>query len=94
MLLGRLAGSEAEDRLDRLAAHTALGGPERTFFQARLAQLRGDIESARMLARACLERLPGHDGFADFAVRVGAELPASTQKKLAERARWEAAEVR
>ncbi len=94
ILLDRLAGSEAEDRLDRLAAHTALGGPERTFFQARLAQLRGDIESARMLARACLEQLPGHDGFANFAVRVGAELPASTQKKLAERARWEAAEVR
>jgi hypothetical protein len=42
MLLGRLAGSEAEDRLDRLAAHPGLGGPEHTFFQARLAQLRGD----------------------------------------------------
>jgi hypothetical protein len=94
MLLGRLAGSEAEDRLDRLAAHPALGGPEHTFFQARLAQLHGDIESARTLARTCLERLPGHDGFADFASMVGAELPASTQEKLAERARLEAAEIR
>ncbi len=93
MLLGRLAGSEAEDRLDRLAAHPGLGGPERTFFQARLAQLHGDIESARTLARTCLERLPGHDGFADFAIMVGAELPASTQEKLAERARLEAAEI-
>lgn len=94
MLLGRLAGSGAEDRLDRLAAHPALGGPEHTFFQARLAQLRGDMESARTLARACLDRLPGHDGFADFATAVGAELSASTQQKPAERARWEAAEVR
>lgn len=94
MLLDRLAGSEAQDRLDRLAGHAALGGPEHTFFQARLAQLRGDMESARTLARACLERLPGHDGFADFATAVGAELPASAQEKLAERARREAAEVR
>ena len=91
MLLERLAGSEAEDRLDRLAGHPALGGPELTFLQARLAQLRGDTDAARTLAEACLDRLPGHDGFADFAVQIGAELPASTKEQLAERTKQPAA---
>jgi hypothetical protein len=86
LLLERLAGSEAEDRLDRLAGHPALGGPELTFVQARLAQLRGDTDAARTLTEACLGKLPGHDGFADFAVQIGAGLPASTSDKLAERA--------
>jgi hypothetical protein len=87
LLLEHLAGSEAEDRLDRLAGHPALGGPELTFVQARLAQLRGDTDAARTLTETCLGRLPGHDGFADFAVQIGAELPASTRDKLTERAR-------
>jgi hypothetical protein len=91
LLLERLAGSEAEDRLDRLAGHPALGGPELTFVQARLAQVRGDTDAARALTEACLGRLPGHDGFADFAVQIGAKLPASARDKLAERARWPAA---
>jgi hypothetical protein len=91
LLLERLAGSEAEDRLDRLAGHPALGGPELTFVQARLAQLRGDTDAARTLTEACLGRLPGHDGFADFAMQIGAKLPASTRDKLAERARRPAA---
>lgn len=90
LLLERLVGSEAEDRLDRLATHPALGGPELAFIQARLAQLRGDTSTARTLAQECLAELPGHDGFADFAVQIGAELPASTQDKLTERARWAA----
>jgi len=87
LLLERLTGSEAEDRLDRLAGHAALGGPELTFLQARLAQLRGDTEAARTLTEACLGRLQGHDGFADFAVQIGAELPATTRDKPAERTR-------
>jgi hypothetical protein len=91
LLLERLAGSEAEDRLDRLAEHPALGGPELTFVQARLAQLRGDANTARTLTEACLGRLPGHEGFADFAVQIGAKLPASTRDKLAERTRRPAA---
>ncbi len=91
LLLERLAGSEAEDRLDRLAGHPALGGPELTFLQARLAQIRGDTDTARALTEACLRRLPGHNGFADFAVQIGAELPASTRDKLTERARRPAA---
>ena len=91
LLLERLAGSEAEDRLDRLATHPALGGPELTFIRARLAQLRGNTGAARTLAKECLAELPGHDGFADFAVQIGADLPASTRDKLTERARWAAA---
>jgi hypothetical protein len=91
LLLERLAGSEAEDRLDRLARHPALGGPELTFVQARLAQLRGDTDTARALTETCLGKLPGHDGFADFAMQIGAELPAPTRDKLAERARRPAA---
>jgi hypothetical protein len=91
LLLERLAGSEADDRLDRLAGHPALGGPELTFVQARLAQLRGDTNTARTLTEACLGSLPGHDGFADFAVQIGAELPAPTRDKLAGRTRRSAA---
>jgi hypothetical protein len=87
MLLEHLAGSEAEDRLDRLARHPALGGPELTFIQARLAQLRGNTDAARTLVETCLRKLPGHNGFADFAVQIGAELPTFTKDKLAERAR-------
>lgn len=77
LLLEGLAGSEAEDRLDRLTTHPALGGPELAFIQAQLAQLRGDTSTARTLAQECLAELPGHDGFADFAVQVGADLPTS-----------------
>jgi hypothetical protein len=87
LLLERLAGSEAEDRLDRLARHPALGGPELTFVQARLAQLRGNTDAARTLMETCLRKLPGHDRFADFAVQVGTELSPSTKDKLAERAK-------
>jgi hypothetical protein len=88
LLLEHLAGSEAEYRLDRLAGHPALGGPELTFVRARLAQLRGDTDAARTLAQECLAKLPGHDGFTDFAMRIGAELPAFTRHKLTERASW------
>lgn len=87
LLLEHLAGSQAEDRLDRLVSHPALGGPELSFVRSRLAQLRGDSAAARQLAQECLQKLPGHEGFAGFAVQVGAELPASTREMLAERAR-------
>lgn len=87
LLVDRLAGSEAEDRLDRLAGHPALGGPELTFVRGQLAELRGDADTARDLAQECLQELPGHPGFACFAVRVGAELPAITRDRLAEQAR-------
>lgn len=74
LLQERLAGSDAEDRLDRLASHSALGGPELTFLQASLARQRGDIDMARKLTQDCLHDLPGHKGFAAFAAEVGAEV--------------------
>jgi hypothetical protein len=74
-LLDRLAGSEAEDRLDRLVRHPALGGPELTFLRARLARQQGDFDGARKLVQDCLQELPGHQGFVDFATEIDANLP-------------------
>jgi hypothetical protein len=75
-LLEHLAGSDAEDRLERLVRHPALEGPEMTFLQARLAQKRGDLPRARSLATQCLESLPGHRGFLAFAEAIAAPIPA------------------
>jgi hypothetical protein len=72
MLLERLAGSDAEDQLDRLVSHPALGGPERTFLQAQLAHDRGDTAAARKLIQECVRELPGHPEFAQFAAEMGA----------------------
>jgi hypothetical protein len=72
LLLERLAGSEAEDRLGRLASHRALGGPDRTFLQAHLARQRGDTAAARKLIADCLRELPGDQDFARFAAKIGA----------------------
>jgi hypothetical protein len=58
--------------LDRIAGHAALDGPERKFFAARLALRRDDIGTARKLVRQCLQKLPGHTEFRDFAAEVGA----------------------
>jgi hypothetical protein len=85
LLLDRLAGSEAEDRLDRLVSHRALAGPELTFMRARLAHLRGDLASARKLAHDCLEDLPGHSGFAEFAAEIGADLPSRSREIASDR---------
>jgi len=71
LLLERLADSEAEDRLGRLASHRALGGPGRMFLQARLARQRGDAAAARKLIRDCLRELPGEQDFARFAAEIG-----------------------
>jgi hypothetical protein len=84
-LLARLVAYSASDRLDRLTTHRALGGPELHFLQARLAHDRGDLESARRLIHRCLEGLPGHNAFLDFAVEIGAPLPARAQRILRER---------
>jgi hypothetical protein len=91
LLLDRLAGSEAEDRLDRLVCHPALGGPELVFLQARLARERDDLEGARKLVEDCLQQLPGHQGFADFAAEVGADLPERARELAEQRSQWEAA---
>jgi hypothetical protein len=87
LLLDRLIGSEAEDRLDRLAHHPALGGPELEFLKAQLAHRRGDISSARSLMHTALQHLPGHQDFLDFAAEIGAPLPPRAQQIARERSR-------
>lgn len=85
LLLDRLFGSEAEDRLDRLARHPALAGPELLFFQAQLANRRGDLASARRLVHASLQELPGHAEFLEFAQEINAPLPPAAERLVAQR---------
>src|SRR6266496_4393586 len=87
LLLDRLIGSEAEDRLDRLTRRPALGGPELGFLQAQLAHLRGQVSNARSLVHAALQQLPGHQDFLDFATEIGAPLPPRAQQIVEERSR-------
>lgn len=87
-LLHRLADYDADDRLDRLIDHPALGGPELTFLRARIAHRQGDVNSARELVYTSLEKLPGHAGFLDFAAEVGADLPPRAQQTADVRAPW------
>jgi hypothetical protein len=91
LLLDRLAGPQAEDLLDRLVHHPALGGPELTFLRARLARQRGNLDGARQLAQDCLQDLPGHGGFAGFAAEIGADLPPRARELADQRSRSEAA---
>src|SRR5271165_1051887 len=87
MLLDRFAGTPVDELLDRLAASPALAGPELTFLRARIAERRGDVAQAATLVAECLKELPGHQGYLDFAVEVGAELPPRARELLSERAR-------
>lgn len=80
MLIGRLAGTEYDDRLDRLTEHPALRGPELSYLQARLAHERGDAERARSLAHEALRSLPGHRELLGFATEIGATLPPRAQE--------------
>jgi hypothetical protein len=80
LLLDRLPDYDADDRLDRIAGHRALGGPELTFLQAQLARQRGDLDRARKLVRECLDRLPGHHAFQEAAIEIGAPLPKRAQE--------------
>lgn len=75
LLLERLPDYDADDRLDRLARHPALGGPELTFLQAQLARQRGELDHARRLVHECLARLPGHRAFQHLAIEIDAPLP-------------------
>jgi len=88
MLLDKLADSEAEDRLDRLVDHPALGGPELVFLRARLAHQRGDLTNARDLVHEGLQRLPGHQEFLDFATAIDAPMPPHARQIAEERARF------
>jgi hypothetical protein len=74
-LLDRLLGSEAEDRLDRLAVHPALDGPDLAYFQAQLSRRRGDLATARRLVGNALDRLPGHRDYLALAKEIDAPLP-------------------
>lgn len=73
LLLDRLADLDAEDRVDRLTRHPALGGPEQQYLQARLAHRRGDLGRARDLVKRCLRAVPGHPDFLQFAAGLNAE---------------------
>ncbi|HEY6795133.1 MAG TPA: hypothetical protein VI248_10675 [Kineosporiaceae bacterium] len=84
-LLDRFVGTDDEALLDRIASHAALGGPEQTYFRARLAHARGDLPAARELVQQALERLPGHSGFLAFARQIDAPLPASAVAVAASR---------
>lgn len=75
MLIDRLFGSNSEDRLDRLATHPALGGPDLIYLQAQLARRRGDLVAARRLVTGALDRLPGHRDYLAFAKEIAAPLP-------------------
>ena len=50
-------------------------------------QRRGDVAQAAALVTECLKELPGHQGYLDFAVEVGAEPPPRARELLSERAR-------
>ncbi len=75
LLLERLDLREAGQRLDRIASHPALSGPETDFMKARISRLRDDEDGARRLIVACLERRPGNRAFIAFAQEIGAALP-------------------
>ena len=85
MLVDRFAGTDDEALLDRLADHPALGGPEQTYFRARLARARGDLPAARQLIQQALERLPGHSGYLALASQIDAPLPAAARAVAASR---------
>jgi hypothetical protein len=86
MLLDRFAGTPEDELLDRLIASPAVAGAELTFLRAKLAACRDNVPQAATLAAECLKELPGHQGYLEFAVQVGAELPAHARKLLSERA--------
>jgi len=86
MLLDRFAGTPEDGLLDRLVASPALAGAELTFLRAKLAACRDDVSRAATLAAECPKELPGHQGYLQFAVEVGAELPAHSRRLLSERA--------
>jgi hypothetical protein len=75
LLLDRLPDYDADDRLDTVAQHPALGGPDLKFFRAQLARQRGDLDRARELVHDCLARLPGHRAFEKVAIEIDAPLP-------------------
>jgi hypothetical protein len=86
MLVDRFAGTPEDELLDRLAASSALAGPELIFLRARIAERRGDVPQAATLVTECLQAAPGRQAYLDFAAEVGAELPSRAREIAAERA--------
>ena len=80
LLVQNLVDSDHEDRLDRLAGHPALAGPEHKYLQARIADERGERERARRLIHEGLTSLPGHRGVHEFAREIGAPIPARAEE--------------
>lgn len=84
LLLDHLADTDPGGRIDRLTQHPALGGPERRYLQAQLAYRRGDLADAHHLMQQCLQTLPGHPGFLQFATEINAQLPPRAHKVAAD----------
>lgn len=80
LLLDRLIDDDTDERADRLTTHSALGGPELTYLQARMAHRRGDVRRAQDLVHDSLTKLPGHRDFLAFAAEIDAPLPPHAQK--------------
>lgn len=74
LILDRLHGTDAEDRLDRLVRHPALKRPERTLLEAQLAHMRGDQKRAQQLLEKCLNTSPRRRDFLAFADQIGLSL--------------------
>lgn len=75
LVLDRLQGTDAEDRLHRLVHHPAFKGVHGTFLQAKLAHLQGDQERARQLSKKCLQARPGYRPFLALADEIGPAAP-------------------
>jgi hypothetical protein len=86
LLMERLARYASWDRIERLTNSPALAGPEHTFLRAQQANLRGEVELARGLIGEALEELPGHQEMLDFALEIGAPLPARAKEAQARHA--------
>ena len=70
-LLTWLRDGESEDRLERIAQHPALAGPETEFFQAKLCWGQGQAGRTHELMAKCLKRYPGAPAFIAFAKEIG-----------------------
>lgn len=67
--------TDEDGLLDSITGHAALRGAEQAFISARLAHRRGNTDNARDLVTRCLQELPGHPGFREFAAEIGVSTP-------------------
>ena len=71
LVLERLQGTDAEDRLHRLVHHPAFKGVHGAFLQAKLAHLQGNQQRAQQLLKRCLQSWPRYRPFLAFADEIG-----------------------